>query len=62
MYLQYIRSIKLTFADIDALKPVVTSLSVAGTAAILIPRTARSATTDSSGFLEPAALWTRANY
>ena len=56
---QRVRSLKLTFAGLDALKPVVTSLSVAGTATILIPSTARSATTDSAGFLECATVWAR---
>ena len=59
MYLQHVLSLELTFAGLDALKPFVTSVSVVGTAAILIPSTARSATTDSAGFLERAALWTR---
>ena len=54
-----ILSFELTFAGLDALKPFVTSVSVVGTAAILIPSTARSATTDSAGFLERAALWAR---
>ena len=53
-------SLGLTFAGRDALKPPVTSVSVAGTSsAVLIPSTARSATTVSNGFLEFAALWTR---
>ena len=34
------------------------SVSIAGTSAVLIPRTARSATTGSAGFLEGAALGT----
>ena len=43
----------LTFAGLQALKPAV---SVAGTSTILIPSPARSATTDSPGFLERAAV------
>ena len=52
-------SIGLTFAGLHALKPPVISVSVASTSAVLIPSTARSATTDNSGFLELAALWAR---
>ena len=51
--------VKLTFACLDAIKPHVISVSVAGTSAVLIPSTARSATTDSAGFLKRAALCTR---
>ena len=47
----------LTFAGLDALKPPVISASVAGTSAAMIPSTARSATTDSTGFLEHATFW-----
>ena len=32
---------------------------VVGTSAVLVPSTTGSATTDSCGFLEPAALWAR---
>ena len=46
--LQHALSLELTFADLDALKPSVTSVSVADTTAFLIPSTARSATTDSA--------------
>ena len=49
----------LTFASLDALKPVVINISLADTSTVLIPSTARSATTDSAGFLERAALWAR---
>ena len=52
-------SLGLTFAGIDSLKPHVISVSVVGTYTILIPSTARSATTASAGFLERAALWAR---
>ena len=48
-------SLALTFACLDAFKPPVTSVSVARTA-VFIPSTARSATTDSAGFLERATL------
>ena len=41
-------SFGLTFAGLDALKPPVISVAVAGTSTILIPSTARSATTDSA--------------
>ena len=55
----YVISLELTFAGLDAIKPPVISVSVAGTSTVLIPSTARSATTDSAGFLERAALWAR---
>ena len=54
-----LNSLGLTFAGLDAFKPSVTSVSVAGTSTILIPSTARSATTGSAGFQERAALWAR---
>ena len=41
-------SLGLTFAGVDALKPLVISVSIASTSTILIPSTARSATTDSA--------------
>ena len=50
-------SFALTFAGPGALKPPVTSVSAAGTSTILIPSTARSTTTDSTGFLEHDTLW-----
>ena len=52
-------SIELTFAGIHALKPFVINISVAFTSARFIPGTTRSATADSAGFLEYAALSTR---
>ena len=51
--------LKLTFADVHAFKPAVIDVSVADTSAVLVPSTARSAATDSAGFLEHAALRTR---
>ena len=50
-------ALELTFADINALRPTVIDVPVTGTPAVLIPSTARSATTASSGFPERAALW-----
>ena len=47
MYLHGV-SVALTFAGLDALRPPVISVSVAGTPAILIPSTVMSATTDST--------------
>ena len=41
-------SLGLTFAGIDALKPPVIGISVAGTATNFIPSTTRSATTGSA--------------
>ena len=38
-------SLELTFAGVDALRPLVISVSVAGTSTMLVPSTARSATT-----------------
>ena len=52
-------SLQLTFASLNALKPPVINVSVAGTPAVLKPSTTRSATTDSAGFPERAALWAR---
>ena len=56
LYLHAI-NLELTVASLDALKPPVTNVPVADTSTILKPSTARSATTDSAGFLERAALW-----
>ena len=53
VYLQW-GSLGLTFAGLRALGPRVVSVSV--TSAVLIPSSARSATTSSAGFLERAAL------
>ena len=58
MYL-HILSLALTLAGLHAFKPPVINVSVAGTPTVLKPSTARSATTDSAGFLEGAALWAR---
>ena len=52
-------SLQLTFASLQALKPPVISVSVAVTPAVLKPSATRSATTDSPGFLEIAALRAR---
>ena len=41
-------SLEHTFASLDAIKPPVISVPVAGTSTILIPSTARTATTDSA--------------
>ena len=49
----------LTFTGLQAFKPPVLHISVAGSSAVLVPSTAGSATTDSTGFLERAALWAR---
>ena len=51
-------SLELTYAGLHALKPLVINVSVAGTSTVLVPSPTRSATTDSSGFLEGTALWT----
>ena len=51
--------LELTFAGLHALKPFMINISVACTSALFIPGTARSATTNSAGLLEYAALSTR---
>lgn len=50
---------RFEFASLHALKPPVTNVSVAGTSTVPKPSTVRSAATDSAGFPELAALWTR---
>ena len=52
-------SIELTFAGIHAFCPYVTNVFVAKSSTVFEPSAARSATTDSAGFLECAALWAR---
>ena len=52
-------SLELTFAGFHALKPSVISVFVAGSPTVPKPSTARSAATDSAGFLERAAFWAR---
>ena len=47
----------LTFAGLNAVEPPVISVFVDGTTAVLKPCAARSATTDSAGFLKHATLW-----
>ena len=54
----YVVSLELTYAGLHALRPSVFHVSVPGSSALLVPSTARSATTDSSGFLKRAARWT----
>ena len=60
--LRYVRiylhvvTLGLTFAGLDALKPLVISVAVTGTSAVFKPSTARSTTTDSSRFLEHATF------
>ena len=51
--------IGLTFAGLHAFKPHVIYVFVCSTSAVLVPSTVRSATTDSAGFQERAALWAR---
>ena len=58
MYLHTI-GLELTFAGLHAFRPPVINISVADSSAVLEPSAARSATADSAGFLERAALWTR---
>ena len=49
----------LTFAGLQTFKPPVLHVSIAGSSADLVPSTTGSAATDSTGFLERAALWAR---
>ena len=58
VYLMSLASNLLTFAGLRALRPGVTTVSVAATSAVLVPSTAGSATADSAGFLEDTALTT----
>ena len=55
----HIPAFGLTFAGLHALKPPVVDISVTGTPTVLIPSTARSATTNSAGFQELSTLWAR---
>ena len=48
--------VALTFASLHALKPPVINVSIANTSTVPKPSTVGSATTDSAGFLECAAL------
>ena len=54
-----IYNVELTFAGRSTLRPLVMSAFIAGTTTVLKPSTTRGATTVSTGFLEPTALWTR---
>ena len=54
-------NLALTIAGLHTLKPAVLYVSVADNSTILVPRTTRSATTDSTGSLERAAVWTYRN-
>ena len=51
-------NIELTFAGLQALRPPVTNVSVACSSAVIIPSTARSATTDYTRLCKHAALRT----
>ena len=53
----HVTTFGLTLAGLCALKPPVVYVFVGTTSAVLEPSTARSATTDSTGFRKPAALW-----
>ena len=55
-YRCHVIALELTCAGLHALKPLVTNVPIAGTSTVLKPSTARSATTDSAGFLECATL------
>ena len=57
MYLYVIIRLTLTFAGLHTLSPSMINIPVAGTATVLKPRTSRTATTGSAGFLERATLW-----
>ena len=53
-----ISRLERTFAGLGALRPPVINVSVANTSTVLEPSAARSATTDSAGFLKRATLCT----
>ena len=57
----HVISLELTFAGLRAFRPPVINIFAAKSSAIIDPSTARSATTDSTGFLEGAAVWTYHN-
>ena len=50
---------QLTFAGSSTLRPQMIDVFIADSSTVLIPSTAGSATTDSTGSFERAALWTR---
>ena len=52
-------SLELTCTCLHAVRPCMINVAVAGTSTALVPRTARSTTTDLAGILEGAALETR---
>ena len=55
----HVIGLELTFARLHAFRPAVIDIFVAISSAVLEPSTARSATTDSAGFLKRTALWAR---
>ena len=57
MIYRHALNLALTFAGLHALRPAVINIPVAGTPAVLVPGTTRSATTASAGFLERVTLW-----
>ena len=59
MCVYMISNIELTFTGLEALRPLVTNVSVDWSSAVRIPSTARSAATGSTGFQERATLWAR---
>ena len=52
----HVIGLELTFTGLRAFRPLVIDTFAAKSSAVLEPSTARSATTDSAGFLERAAL------
>ena len=50
---------ELTFAGLHAFRPLVINILAAKSSTVIEPSTARSATTQSTGFLEHSTLWTR---
>ena len=52
----HVIGIELTLAGLHASRPAVINIVVANSSAVLEPSTPGSATTDSAGFLECAAL------
>ena len=50
-------ALELTFAGLHAFRPPVIDIFVANSSTLFEPSASRSATTDSTGFLERVTLW-----
>ena len=56
---RHVIGLELTFTGLHAFRPFVINILAAKSSTAIEPSTARSATTDSTGFLEHSTLWTR---